>query len=100
MPSTTTAFRLPGTAGQASEPQDHARAEPARTPKNRVQLDLTPRSMNILAELKEKTEAASYAEVIRNALKLYDGLIAEAEKGNGFLVQDAAGNIAPFKMFL
>jgi hypothetical protein len=56
--------------------------------------------MTILAELKEKTEAASYAEVIRNALKLYDGLIAEAEKGNCFLVQGAAGNIAPFKMFL
>jgi hypothetical protein len=38
--------------------------------KSRVQLDLTPRAMKLLTGLKEKTEAGSYAEVIRNALKL------------------------------
>ncbi len=68
--------------------------------KSRVQLDLTPRAMKLLTDLKNKTEAGSYAEVIRNALKLYDGLITEAENGNRFLLQDKAGNIAPFKMFL
>ena len=46
------------------------------------------------------TEAASYAEVIRNALKLYDGLITEAEAGAAFLVRGANGDVSPFKMFL
>jgi hypothetical protein len=68
--------------------------------RSRVQLDLTPKAMKLLTDLKNKTEAGSYAEVIRNALKLYHGLITETENGNGFLVQDKAGNIAPFKMFL
>ncbi len=68
--------------------------------KTRVQLDFSPRAMTLLSELKEKTEAASYAEVIRNALKLYDGLITEAESGATFMVRGANGQVSPFKMFL
>jgi hypothetical protein len=68
--------------------------------KTRVQFDLPPRSMKILIELKDKTDAASYAEVFKNALKLYDGIISEAEKGKQFLVRDASGNMTEFKMFL
>jgi hypothetical protein len=68
--------------------------------KTRVQLDFSPRAMALLSELKEKTEAASYAEVIRNALKLYDGLITEAESGATFMVRGANGEVAPLKLFL
>jgi hypothetical protein len=68
--------------------------------KTRVQFDLPPRSMKILIELKDKTDAASYAEVFKNALKLYDGIISEVEKGKQFLVRDASGNMTEFKMFL
>ncbi len=68
--------------------------------KTRVQFDLTPRAMALLTELKEKTDAASYAEVVKNALKLYDGLITEVEKGSEFLIRDKDGLVAPFKMFL
>jgi hypothetical protein len=68
--------------------------------KTRVQFDLPPRSMKILVELKDKTDAVSYAEVFKNALKLYDGIISEVEKGNQFLVRDASGNMTEFKMFL
>lgn len=68
--------------------------------KTRVQFDLTPRAMALLTELKEKTDAASYAEVVKNALKLYDGLISEVEKGSEFLIRDKDGQVAPFRMFL
>lgn len=68
--------------------------------KTRVQFDLPPRSMKILTELKDKTDATSYAEVFKNALKLYDGIISEVEKGKQFLVRDASGNMTEFKMFL
>jgi hypothetical protein len=67
--------------------------------KTRVQFDLPPRSMALLTELKEKTDAASYAEVFKNALKLYDGLITEVERGGEFLLRDRDGNIAAFRMF-
>jgi len=68
--------------------------------KNRVQLDFAPRSMDRLNALKAKTEAASYAEVVKNALRLYEGLIEEVENGREFLIRDQNGAISPFKMFL
>ncbi len=75
-------------------------AEPSRASgKTRVQFDLPARSMAILTELKEKTDAASYAEVFKNALKLYDGLISEVERGHEFLVRDRDGNVSSFRMF-
>ncbi|HEY4125399.1 MAG TPA: ribbon-helix-helix protein, CopG family, partial [Rhizomicrobium sp.] len=45
----------------------------------RVQLEMPPQAMERLTRLKEKTEAASYAEVIRNALRLYEALVDEHE---------------------
>lgn len=68
--------------------------------KNRVQLDFAPRSMERLNELKAKTEAASYAEVVKNALRLYEALIEETEAGKQFLVRDQSGVVAPFRLFL
>jgi len=56
--------------------------------------------MAILTEIKEKTESASYAEVIRKALKLYDGLITEVENGAEFMIRNKDGSLSPFKMFL
>lgn len=68
--------------------------------KNRVQFDLAPRSMDRLNTLKHKTEAASYAEVVKNALRLYEALIEEAEAGKQFYVKDEAGTLSPYRMFL
>ena len=83
--------------GAAHEPgHDRAARQDGKT---RVQFDLPPRSMALLTELKDKTDAASYAEVFKNALKLYDGLITETERGGEFLLRDRDGNIASFRMF-
>jgi hypothetical protein len=68
--------------------------------KSRVQFDLSPRAMELLTELKEKTEAPSYAEVFKNAMKLYAGLIEEVERGSEFMLKDKDGRIGPFKIFL
>jgi ribbon-helix-helix CopG family protein len=57
----------------------------------RVQLELPERSMERLKALKEKTEAASYAEVIKNALRLYEALIGETEAGNEVLLKSRDG---------
>jgi len=65
----------------------------------RVQLDLPEKSLQRLQDLKQKTEAVSYAEVIKNALRLYESIIAEAEAGGSFLVRDAAGHIKEYVIF-
>ena len=68
--------------------------------KNRVQLDFAPRSLERLNALKVKTEASSYAEVVKNALRLYEALIEESEGGKQFLVRDKDGVVSPFRLFL
>ena len=75
-------------------------AEVVKPAKVRVQLDFAPRSMDRLNALKERTEASSYAEVVKNALKLYEGLIDEVEGGKQFFVRDAEGVLVPYKLFL
>jgi hypothetical protein len=68
--------------------------------KSRVQLDFPPRAMERLNALKAKTEASSYAEVVKNALRLYEALIEEDESGKQFLTRDKNGVVAPFRLFL
>ena len=70
------------------------------TKKNRVQLDFAPKAMERLNALKAKTEATSYAEVVKNALRLYEALIEETESGKQFLIKDETGTVAPFRLFL
>ena len=56
--------------------------------------------MERLNALKLKTEAASYAEVVKNALRLYEALIEETESGKQFLVRDRDGTLSPYRLFL
>lgn len=83
-----------------SKAKDRPEEDVATRKKSRVQLDFAPRSMERLNALKAKTEAASYAEVVKNALRLYEALIEETENGKQFLVRDKEGVVAPFRLFL
>ena len=82
-----------------SDTDDRPDVKP-KVPKNRVQFDLPPRSMDRLNILKLKTEAASYAEVVKNALRLYEALIEETESGKQFFVRDENGALSPYRLFL
>lgn len=64
----------------------------------RVQMDMPPKSLERLKRLQEKTEAASYAEVIRNALQLYEALIEEVESG-AKIFADRDGKTYPLQIF-
>jgi len=92
----TTLTLATGTHGKANDQAE----EGTKVQKNRVQFDLAPRSMERLTALKAKTEAASYAEVVKNALRLYEALIEETECGKQFLVRDKDGVISPYRLFL
>ena len=65
----------------------------------RIQLDMPERAVERLQELKAKTEAISYAEVVRNALRLYEAVVAEAEAGSSFQVRSRDGSIREFVVF-
>lgn len=67
--------------------------------KTRVQFDFAPKAIEQLNEIKERTGAASYAEVVRNALKLYDGLLSEIDRGSEFLIKNKDGSIASIRLF-
>lgn len=66
----------------------------------RVQLELPPQAMVRLQKMKDRTEAASYAEVIRNALRLFEALVDEHEKGSEFSLRRADGEIVQYKLFV
>jgi len=71
--------------------------EKSRASTERLHVAFTPRMMERLDYLKEKTEAASYTEVLRNAMRLYDALVQEVEDGNELCVRDKEGNITAYK---
>lgn len=66
----------------------------------RVQIELPPSSMERLKALKDKTEASSYAEVTKNAFKLYERMIELAESGHVFFVRDKNGKTRDLELFL
>jgi Arc/MetJ-type ribon-helix-helix transcriptional regulator len=66
----------------------------------RVQLEMPPQAMERLQRLKEKTEAASYAEVIRNAVRVFEALLQEHEAGAEFALKRANGETVSYKIFV
>jgi hypothetical protein len=67
--------------------------------KTAVQVDLPPRPMDRLNVLKVKAESTSYAEVVKNALRLYEALIEETESGKRLFIRDENGNMSPYRLF-
>lgn len=66
----------------------------------RVQLELAEKSYERLSSLKEKTEATSYAEVMKNALRLYESIIAQHEAGKRLCLRSADGQITEYEVFI
>ena len=66
----------------------------------RIQLELPSASMERLTQLKKKTEATSYAEVTKNAYRLYERLIELAEAGQTLCVRDKDGSTRELEIFV
>lgn len=64
----------------------------------RIQMDMPQRSVERLKRLQDVTEAASYAEVMKNALRLYEALIEEVEAGNKIMVK-RGNEVVPLLIF-
>jgi hypothetical protein len=79
----------------------HVKAADAKMKETtRVQIELPPTSMERLKSLKDKTEAVSYAEVTKNAFKLYEHMIELTGAGQKFFVQDGEGHMRELDMFI
>lgn len=58
-------------------------------PRQRVQLDFTPEAFGRLQEIKEMADAKTNAEVVRNAIRLYDWFLRQKQEDFKFhLVKD------------
>jgi hypothetical protein len=69
-----------------------------KEPSKRVQFEMPMRSYDRLTKLQEMTEATSYAEVVRNALRVYEALIKQTANGGTVLVRLPDGTEAPLSM--
>jgi uncharacterized protein YutD len=65
----------------------------------RVQMELSNNSFERLNRLKEATEAPSYTEVMNDALRLFEYVIGEEEKGSKFLIESQDGKSTQIKIF-
>jgi hypothetical protein len=91
--------RYRGAAAEAMRAAADAMETGERTT-TRVQLEMPPQAMERLQRLKEKTEAASYAEVIRNALRVFEALVQEHEGGAEFYLKRPNGESVAYKIFV
>jgi Arc/MetJ-type ribon-helix-helix transcriptional regulator len=91
--------RFHGAAAEAMRAAAEAMEGGERTT-TRVQLEMPPQAMERLQRLKEKSEAASYAEVIRNALRVFEALVDEHQKGAEFSLKRANGETVAYKIFV
>jgi hypothetical protein len=62
------------------------------TNKQRVQFDFSPEALQRLEDLKEKVDAATKAEVVRNALKIYEWFATQIDPTSIIEVKDQEGN--------
>jgi hypothetical protein len=75
----------------SSEPGRPGRKPRATINTTRVQLELTPQALERLARIKEKIGASSYADTIREALWVHEGLIQEIEQGSRVIIKRENG---------
>ncbi len=78
----------------------HSETEAGERSTTRVQLEMPPQAMERLQKLKDRIEAASYAEVIRNALRLFEALVEEHEKVSEFALRGPNGELVAYKIFV
>ncbi len=65
----------------------------AEKQKERVQFDFSPEALQRLDEIKRKTGAATRAETVRNALRLYEWFVNEVDPDSTIQVIDKDNEI-------
>lgn len=85
-----------------SRRRDHFEEKPQasnRTTTHR-QLEMSPQAMVRLQKLKDRSEAVSHAQVIGNALRLYEALVEEYKESSEYVPKRLDGETVKFKIFV
>jgi hypothetical protein len=61
--------------------------------KQRVQFDFSPEALQRLEDLKDKVDSSTKAEVVRNALKLYEWFATQVDPSSVIEIRDQNDNI-------
>jgi hypothetical protein len=65
----------------------------------RVQLELPVRAYERLVNLKVETEASTYSEVLKNALRLYEFAVQKSKEDCEFMMKKKDGSVVPLPIF-
>jgi hypothetical protein len=65
----------------------------------RVQMELSQSSFDRLNRLKDISDASSYTEVMKDALRLYEYFVSKDAEGAKFLVKSKDGDTSEIKIF-
>jgi hypothetical protein len=75
------------------------KAAPRLEEGKRFQIVLPAQSVARLDKLQEMTEAATAAEVIRNAIRVYEALVKEIKDGKAILIKEHDGTLSQIRIF-
>jgi hypothetical protein len=67
--------------------------------KKRLNVILPERSARRLNTLMQRTEATSYTDVLRNALRIYEAIVEETEQGNEVCIRARDGHLRSYRFF-
>jgi|SRR3989304_9625628 len=68
--------------------------------KHRVQFDFAPEALNRLDRLMQMTESTTRADVVRNALRVYEWLVTKAIEGKEMTLTSQRGKEGPIDLCL
>jgi hypothetical protein len=72
----------------------------SKSEKHRVQFDFAPEALERVDRLVEVTEATTRADVVRNALRIYEWLVEKAREGKAMSLNGAGDAEGPIDMTL
>jgi hypothetical protein len=83
-----------------SKTEDRTKTEDRRTEPKRIQFEFSADAVERMNRMREQTDASSYAELVRNALRVYEWFIQQEKGGYDIgLVKDET-LVKTIKLFL
>jgi hypothetical protein len=85
---------------QKEKRPDHPQEDEPRTKRNRMSISLSDKSVQAFKEIKQMIDADTDSEVVRNALRLYLGVLRAKLDGKTLLLRDEkSGVVQPIELF-
>lgn len=95
-----TAIAIENSSARFGKREANAEQAKATAELVRVNLGLSPKAYRRLEAIRERTDASSNAEVVRNALRLYDYVIEQTESGSMLCIKTQDDKIIECKLFI